>query len=73
MCCAMELFGLNLCEFSTNIEEGIYLREINTMEVITAMRDALKHVHTHRVSLALFGILLIKPPPPLYLDHGWGK
>ena len=42
----MELFGLNLCEFSTNIEEGIYLREINTMEVITAMRDALKHVHT---------------------------
>ena len=68
----MELFGLNLCEFSTNIEEGIYLREINTMEVIIAMRDALKHVHT-QVSLALFGILLIKPPPPLYLDHGWGK
>ena len=55
MCCAMELFGLNLCEFSTNIEEGIYLREINTMEVITAMRDALKYVHTQGWVLHFLG------------------
>jgi len=47
MCYTFELFGTSLCEFSMNMNEDIGLREFNTKEVITAMHDALEHVHSH--------------------------
>ena len=45
MCYTTELFGTSLREFSMNMNEDIHMREMNTKNVITAIRDALKHVH----------------------------